>query len=260
MKTALLISFFLTQLILLVPEYSFTQSTTVLDTIPKTDVGKDSAINKIDIYLPPLSEAIDSAIKYNTMLRYRNLEVNLKELNLTSQKNYWLRNLGVQGDSRYGTIDAFSTNANGVTTNSSLTTSRQFNYAAGVYFKMPIYDILNRKVQIKQAKTELEEAKTMVEAQQVEIRQLVIRQYQATILSQKILDIKSFNLGSATVNMDMIEKEFRNGVIPLAEYVRIADMTARIQTDYEMAKSDFLLAKQILEEICGFKFEKNDTK
>jgi outer membrane protein TolC len=260
MKTTLLLSLFLILLSSLLPGYSLAQSTSILDTLPKNDGGKDSVVNKIDIYLPPLSVAIDSAIKHNAILRYRNLEVNSKELNLTSQRTYWLRNLGVQGDSRYGTIDAFSTNANGVTTNSSLTTSRQFNYAAGVYFKIPIYDILNRKVQIKQAKTELEEAKTMAEAQEAEIRQLVIRQYQATLLSQKILDIKSFNLGSATVNMDMIEKEFRNGVIPLAEYVRIADMTARIQSDYEMAKSDFLLAKQILEEICGFKFEKTDTK
>jgi hypothetical protein len=57
----------------------------------------------------------------------------------------------------------------------------------------------------------------------------------------------------------MVEKEFRNGVIPIAEYVRLSDMTARIQSDYEMAKSDFLLAKRILEETVGFTFTNNSS-
>jgi outer membrane protein TolC len=225
----------------------------------QTSLSQDTILNKKEITFPPLLELIDSAIKYNAIVKYRNLEIELKELNLVSQRNYWLRNMGVQGDSRYGTIDAFSTNANGVSSNFSNTTSKQINYAAGIYLKIPIYDLMNRKTQIKQAKTELEEAKMMVVAQQNEIRQLVIRQYQEVLLKQKLLGIKSLNLGSATVNMEMVEKEFRNGVIPIAEYVRLSDMTARIQSDYEMAKSDFLLAKQILEETVGFTFTNNSS-
>ena len=220
----------------------------------------DSLVNKKDVTLPPLTELIDSAIKHNAMLKYRNLEVEIKESNLISQRNAWLRTFGLQADSRYGTIDAFSTNANGVTTNSSSTSSKQFNYAVGVYIKIPVFEVMNRKTQIKQAKAEIEEAKTMAVAQQDEIRQLVIRQYQEFLLRQKLMSIKSLNLGSATVNMDMVEKQFRNGVIPIAEYVRLSDMTSRIQSDYELAKSEFLLAKKILEEITGFTFSNPDLK
>jgi outer membrane protein TolC len=119
---------------------------------------------------------------------------------------------------------------------------------------------VNRKTQIKQAKAELEEAKSLAESQQDEIRQVVIKQYQDVLLRQKLLSIKSQNLGSATVNMEMVEKEFRNGVIPITEYVRLSDMTARIQAEFEMAKSEFLLSKQLLENTVGFTFGNPDTK
>ncbi len=231
------------------------QADTVVNTIPA-----DTASATKEMRFPPLTVLIDSAIQHNAMLRYRNLDIIIKESNLTSQRNNWLRTFGLQGDSRYGTIDAFSTNGNGVTTNYANTSSKQFNYAFGVYIKIPVYEILNRKTQIKQAKAELEEAKTMSQVQHDEIRQLVIRQYQDLLLRQKLLNIKSLNLGSATVNMEMVEKEFRNGVIPIAEYVRLSDMTARVQSDYELARSEFLLSKQILEEITGFTFSNPDIR
>lgn len=214
----------------------------------------DTPVSKKPMEFPPLQDLIDSAVKHNSLMGYRNKEIEAKKLNVTSQRNYWLRNMGVQSDFRYGTIDAFSTNANGVVTNSSSTTSKQFNYAVGVYLKIPVYDVVNRRGQIKMAQVELEQARLMAKLQEDELRQTVIRQYQDVLLRQKIMSIKASNLGSATVNMEMIEKEFRNGVIPLAEYVRIADMTARIRVEYEMASSDFLVAKKILEEIVGFTF------
>ncbi|MBL0356116.1 MAG: TolC family protein [Chitinophagaceae bacterium] len=224
----------------------------------QTAVKPDTLIKKTAVDFPPLADLIDSAIKHNAMFKYRTLDIDVKQSNLTSQRNYWLRNLGVQGDSRYGTIDAFSTNANGVSSNFSNTSSKQMNYAIGVYVKIPIYDLVNRKTHIKQAKTELEEARMLAVVQQDEIRQIVIRQYQDLLLRQKLLSIKSQNLGSATVNMEMVEKEFRNGVIPITEYVRLSDMAARIQAEYEMASSDFLVSKKILEEIVGFSFKNPD--
>ncbi|MGG9961979.1 TolC family protein [Ferruginibacter sp. SUN106] len=225
-----------------------------------TVTAQDSIVNKKEMVFPPLPSLIDSAIKHNAAVQYRRLEIEVRESNVTTQRNGWLRNLGVQGDSRYGTIDAFSTNANGVSSNFSNTTSKQLNYAAGVYVKIPIFDLVNRKNQVKQAKTEVEEAKRLAESQEAEIRQIVIKQYQDVILKQKLLTIKSLNLGSATVNMEMVEKEFRNGVIPVTEYVRLSDMTARIQSDYELAKSDFILAKQLLEDTVGFTFANTNSK
>jgi hypothetical protein len=51
--------------------------------------------------------------------------------------------------------------------------------------------------------------------------------------------------------MEMVEKEFKNGLIAISEYVRISDMTSRITAEFAEAKSNFLVSKQLLENITG---------
>lgn len=224
------------------------KDTTVTDTLP--------AIVEVDF--PPLMVLIDSAIQHNAMVGYRNQEFVAKQANLKTQQNYWLRNMGIQADTRYGTFDNFSSNANGQSTTIQSVTSNQFNYGGGLFIKLPVFDVLNRKTQIKQAKAELEQSKYLQQAQENEIRQGVIKLYEDLLMKQKLLNIKSQNLGSATVNYQMVEKEYRNGIIPTSEYVRLSDMTSRIKSEYEMAKYDFIAAKKILEEVVGFKFKNPD--
>jgi len=214
-----------------------------------------SLLSTTEVDFPPLLDLIDSAIKHNAMVGYRGQEIAAKKENLKMQQNYWLRNLGVQADTRYGTFDNFSSTANTGSTSLQSVTSRQFNYGAGVYIKLPVFDVVNRKTQIKQAKAEVEQSKYLQQAQHDEIKQIVIKQYEDVLLRQKLLSIKSQNLGSAAVNYEMVEKEFSNGLIPIAEYVRLSDMTSRIKAEYEMAKSDFIVAKKLLEAIVGFLFK-----
>ena len=206
------------------------------------------------ITFPPLNDLIDSAVKYHPGIRYRQYEVKVKESNLQTQQHNWTRNMGVQADSRYGTFDNFSANANGQSTTLLNTTNKQFNYGFGVYMKLPLYDLLNRKNQLKQAKNEVEMARSLGEVQETEIRQMVIKQYQDALLRQRLIRIKAQNLGNARVNMEMVEKEFRNGIIPISEYARISDIVYRAESDYELAKTEFITAKLLLEEMVGFKF------
>lgn len=219
--------------------------------------GKADSINdQVELELPPLLTLIDSAIRHNAMIEFRKHEIEEKTLNITTQRNYWLRNLGVQSDTRYGTFDNFLSSANsGGTTLQSITT-KQFNYGFGFYIKLPVFDVVNRKTQIKQAKAELDQARSMAQALEDDIRQVVIRQYHDILLKQKLLSIKSQSYGSASVNMDMVEKQFRNGLIPIVEYVRISDITSKTHAEYEVAKADFILAKKLLEDFVGFSFGK----
>jgi outer membrane protein TolC len=107
---------------------------------------------------------------------------------------------------------------------------------------------------------ELEESKSMVQFQEDEIRQTTIKLYQDLILKQKLLQIKSESLGNGRVNIQMVEKEFRNGLVPIAEYVRISSMSSNMESDYESAKSEYLVAKQILEDMAGFVFNVTPSK
>ena len=207
-----------------------------------------------DILFPPLEELIEAAIKHNPMVKFRNLGVDVKESLVKSEKNYWTRNFGIQADVEYGNLNNSSYRLEENNPDVFSTSTTQFNHGVGVYLKFPIFDFINRKDQIKQAKIEVDQAKSMAEAQIEELRVLVINLYHNVLLKQKLLNIKSQNLGSARVNMEMVEKEFRNGVIPVTEYVRISDMTSKIQAEYETSKSEFILAKKILENTVGVTF------
>jgi len=220
----------------------------------QTSDSATSPQKESELALPPLITLIDSAIKHNAMVQFRRQEIDAKECNLTAYKNYWTRNLGVQVDTRYGTFDNYSNIASGQSTTIATSTNRQFNYGAGFFLKFPVIDIVDRKNQLRKAKAELAQAGNMAAAQEDEVRQLVIRQYQELLLKQRLLHIRSAAIGSARVSKEMIETQFRNGSIPLVEYVRVSDIVDRIEADYETIKTDFTTAKMILEDLVGFTF------
>lgn len=221
---------------------------------------ENTSINTNEFNIPPLKVIIDSVLKRNGMVRFRKQHVEVQASKLKSERIYWTRNMGVQADSRYGTLDNTSLSADGGNSATYLNTNtKQWNYGVGLYLKFPVFDLLNRKNQVTLAKMELEESKSMVQFQEDEIRQTTIKLYQDLILKQKLLQIKSESLGNGRVNIQMVEKEFRNGLVSIAEYVRISSMSSNMESDYESAKSEYLVAKQILEDMAGFVFSKTTS-
>lgn len=220
----------------------------------------DVSINGSEFEFPPLKTVIDSVLKRNSMLKFRKDHIGVKESALATERIYWTRNMGLQADGRYGTLNNFSSSEDGVSNTAYSTLSTQYNYSVGVYVKFPVFDALNRKNQIKLAKFEVDEAKNMASFQEDEIRQTVIKLYQELILKQKLLLIRSKSLSDGKINMQMVEKEFRNGIVPVSEYVRITGITSNLEADYESAKSEFIITKQLLEDMAGFVFNLTKSK
>jgi len=52
----------------------------------------------------------------------------------------------------------------------------------------------------------------------------------------------------------MVEKEFRNGVIEISDYVTICELVSKMESEYETAMTEFFTAKQLLEDMSGFVF------
>lgn len=221
------------------------------ESIAQTKVESELKSAGTKLNIPSLNVLIDSALVNNGMLNYRKLEIDSKESNLITKRQYWTRNFGIQADTGYGTFNNFSSTSGDNTTVSLASNTQQLNYNVGIYLKIPVFDVINRKSQIKQAKSELEQAKSLAKSQEDELKEIVIRYYEDLILKQNLLELRASNLGNARVNMEMVEKEFRNGLIAISEYVRISDMTARIATEFEQAKSEFLVSKKILENLVG---------
>ena len=224
------------------------------NTQAQTSKYSGGSLNGSEFNFPPLRVVIDSVLKRSAMVSFRNYNVQAKEAKLATESIHWSKNIGVQADTRYGNLSNFATSENGLANTAALTTARQFNYSAGLFIKFPLFDAINRKNQIKLAKSEVNAARNMIEFEKEQIRQNVIVRYQNLILKQKILQIRSRSLGDAKVNMQMVEKEFRNGIVPVAEYVRINGMTTNMEAAYETAMSEFITAKKLLEDMAGFVF------
>jgi len=223
--------------------------------------AQDSLSFEYTFNLPPLGALIDSAMKYYPMIKIRNQAIEAKEANLKSQQISWVKNFGIQSDIRYGTFDIFSTTtAEGQNPAMYASQNNQLNYGIGAFLKIPIYEIVNRKYQVNQAKSELNQAISMADAQLSELRQLVIKQYNEVLLKQKLLKIQSKKLSNARINMNMVETQFRNGQIPVDEYVRILDMSSGAEANYESSKSELTVSFMILEEIVGFKINSTNNQ
>ncbi len=225
------------------------------------DKDPDLLFDDIELMLPSLETIIDSAIAKNPYVKFRDLQITVNEHKLKSERAEWTRDVGFQTDVRYGTFDNFATNVvEGQNPALISTRNTQANYGVGAYIRIPFYDFLNRKNQINLAKAEIEQAQSFSEVQRNELRQLVIRQYNELIIKHKLLKIKTKYTETSGIHMQMVEKEFINGVISLTDYSNLSEIASRAESELESAKMDFRTALMILEEIAGIKFNRTNKR
>jgi len=211
--------------------------------------------DNIESMLPPLETIIDSAIANNPEIKFRDLQIIVNKYKLSTERNLWTRDIGMQTDVRYGTFNNFSTNTSeGQSPSNIATLSSQLNYGVGAYIKLPFFDFVNRKNQVQMATTEVKQAESFAQTQRNELRQMVIKQYNDLIVKHRILKIKSKYAETSKINMQMVEQEFTNGIIPVSEYSRISEIVTRTEIDLENSRMEFLTAYMILEEITGIRF------
>ena len=230
------------------------QNVTAQRNINETEISEETELN-----IPPLDVIIDFALEKSARLKSRKSQIGVKKSTLASERIYWTRNFRIRANTRYGNLTNFTTSDDSANDSPSVSTLQQdrvqTNYSVGFFITFPVFDFLNRKNQVELASLEVEQAEYMADFTREEIRQKVIKLYQDLILKQKLLQVRSESLSDGKVNMKMVEKEFRNGVVPISEYVRITSITANLEAQYHKAMSEFIIAKQLLEEVSGFTFD-----
>lgn len=207
-------------------------------------------------FLPPLSELIDSAVLKNPYVRFRNIQMLIEECKLKGIKTEWTRNLGVQGELRYGTYDSYMSSGG---SSLSTSTSKELRWNYSTFFNIPLETFINRKNQLRQSKLEKEQAQAMAAVQADELRLAIVRQYNELLLKQKVLKIKSKFKETSEINMQLTEKGFTNGTVPMSEYAMISENYSRAETDFATALVEFQTAYQLLEVLCGTKLNLTNT-
>jgi len=205
--------------------------------------------------LPPLRILIDSALANDPGMKYSNLQVTVNKGTLHSAKAQWTQNFGVQANYGYGTFDYLYNSTAGGTAPPTYTLQQSLSqYGVGAYLRIPFYDIVNRRNEVKTAKAEVSQALSLVESRQKEIREQVIRQYNDVVVKQRLLRIKSRYLETSKINLQMAEKGFMNGTVTVDDYSQVSEIESRTESDFENTRMEFLTAYMILEEITGLTF------
>ncbi len=219
--------------------------------LPEGGLGDDFAGN-----VPPLSILIDSAMTHSPLLLYTADEIKIKERERVSARREWTENIGVESSFKYGMFDNFYVTENPAEAinDSYLSTSEQFRYSAGLTVRLPIFDIYDRRNQLKIAELKVQQSKRQMEETRNEIKTMVIGYYHEMISKHNILMIRNQEYLSTELQLQMAENQFKNGEIPLSDLTRYKSTHIKSMIDLETAKSEFLTSYMILQEVTGVKF------
>ena len=217
-------------------------------------IEKSIQENDITEILPPLSALMDSAEINSPLLKMIDADIAIQQLRIKVEKKNWLSYIGVDGSVRYGLFDnLILKEALGIEDLAANTTT-QTRYSVGVYFKIPFTEILNTE---DERIAENEKVKLLHQRSNtiLELRKLVILQYNNIVSSYNKLIIRTSALESRRIQDLMVDKQFKSGQIGLDEYTRQKDFFIKSKLELEENKVEFLTAIQILQETVGIKLK-----
>lgn len=213
-------------------------------------------IDDITQRIPPLETLIDSAIANSPFLKNSYNLITQKEYEYLSARREILRGFGFLGNATWGRYNysTIATSVNDPTAIQDNSLRDQTAYSVGVYLRVSIYDLVNRKNSINIARKQLEAAINSKEEEIFNIKKEITTLYNNLILKQMLLKTRSDNLLTSEMRMAMVEKKFVNSQISLEEMSRLMEFHADGKTKFQIAKSEFMDAYSLLELSCGMKF------
>lgn len=205
--------------------------------------------------LPALQELMDSAALHSPGLKFMDMQVQVMENDAKTMKRDWLDNIGVEAAYRYGNYgNLYTTEATASTeVYNSLSYSKQNTYSTGVYLRLPLADIVDRKNRNRTEQLKVEQSQLEKEKFRSELNERIIIEYNRVNLFIDLLKIKSESLESANLQILLGEKQFRNGTISLLELSSLQEKKAKAASEYLIALSDAKSGLMVLEEICGIR-------
>lgn len=218
----------------------------------------NDSIAKVDIteQLPPLAELQEIAVENSPVSKMLDADIRVGASKVNEEKRLWMKSLGIEGSARYGIFDNLYLADDYSSIESMLATTKESRFYIGGYVKMPISDIIDRS-NIKTAIAEKERLQYQKQARIIELRQLVIIQYNELIKAYRKVQINTNAAETHRLQMLRAEIDFNNGKINVAEYARLDNMLSKTLLELEDAKLDYATAFQVLEETVGIKIKLN---
>lgn len=206
--------------------------------------------------LPSLETVIDSAIIYSPLVKSFQTTVEIEKTDVKTKKREILKSISLFSNYMYGNNGLLTPTQNIV--NNSLAYNpniRTVNYQIGLQFKLDLFSVVDRQNKIKREQLEVLFAENEYVKIELQLKEQIIRQYRSLELNQKLLAIYAATKQSAYVNLQMAERQFLDGEINISDVTQVTDALTKATTEFEKAKSSYLIAFEMLELTVGVKFK-----
>lgn len=212
-------------------------------------------VDDITLRIPPLEDLIDSAIVNSPLLRSQDADIAIWKYKIKTAKRDWMQNLYIDGLLQNDIWDALTNNKTNYGDDNTILSYQNNNRAlAAISVRLPLDDLWDRRNRIKTATKEVEKSMALKDNEIIELRKLIIVQYNQLIVNQRILKIANENIYAQALQKEMGDKEFLNGQITLYELAYINEMYRKAVTDFEESRFNFYNAYMLLQEFAGIKF------
>ncbi len=213
----------------------------------------DSALvaNFILPEIRPLEELIDDALKFSPLLKAQALSVDNISHKINLLDKEWSNYLAGVGTFQVGNIRYIDNVATGGVTDPQTISRENTFYSFGVHARLPLGDFLTKNDRKAILENQLEQEKLFFQDRELQIRELVIRQYQELELAIRILAVKQKDLDFLEVSVQWAEKQFTESNISLEAYTVAVTRRNTAEQSLEEAKTRAELAWQLLRELVG---------
>ena len=205
--------------------------------------------------IPPLNALIDSAYVHSPVLRRQDKQVLIRNLRENTVNQEWLKYINVFATTNYGVYDNFVSVQDQSVVGSTINTGNSFRWSVGVALSgAPFYDMFNKPTMKKIKRLEAEQEIDALEDLKLQLKQIVIQQYNQTILSYRMMIIANNNVYSNYTQLVMSEQKFNMGEIEVFTLANVREMYYKSLMAYEKNRYEFQSNYMILETICGIEF------
>lgn len=203
-------------------------------------------------YLPPLSILIDSAIANSTQVKLAEIQIKMREYEVSQNKKDWSDLVSFSGQYRYTDITGLAVTEDGLPVQSQ--SSAGFYLGAGV--RVPLSYLTQKKDRMEMAKLNVDVMETQYEAARKMVREEVINTYNELLLLQKLINISSEARESTDIIYQMSEERFRDGELGLEQMGSNTGLKAKYASEYEQMKTQFSNTYSRLERLVGVPLSK----
>ena len=203
--------------------------------------------------LLPVDSLIDLAIANNPGIKMQDALVQSGEQQIKFSSKEWLHDIVFNFNDNYGNSTLFyNTNQTPVETQSKNLTS---GYRVGININIPLYEVFGRNNRVGVYRAELHAKEEKVKDLELELARRVIYEYNYVLASHRVMQISSNANEAAALHLQMADREFKEGTIPVADFSRITEFATKAQIDFEISKREFFSWYQQLEKLIGVRLD-----